>query len=523
MVAIDDVTFGELRLRYPFPRSVHARVVDRLRVAGARVIAYDVQFTEPTEPAEDNALLDAVARAGNVVLATTEVDERGRSNVFGGEDVVRDVGARVGDAVALTDPGGVVRRMAHSPQGLTSFAIAAAEVATGRRIAPGALRGKSVPIDYRGPPGTIESVSFSRVLRGRIDPDRLRGKIAVVGASAPSLQDVHATPTSGEGLMAGPEIEANEIDTALRGFPLQPAPGVVNVVVILLLALVPPAAALRLRPLPGLGAAAAVGALFAVGTQIAFHAGWITSFVYPLVALLLAILGTLAVDYLLEAMERQRVRTLFTRFVPEGVVDEVLERTDDDLRLGGSSVTATVLFTDLRGFTTFSESRSPEEVLEVLNVYLEAMSDAIMDNGGTLISYMGDGILAVFGAPLKHEDHADRALNTARQMLSERLHSVNEWIRAEGLGDGLAMGIGIHSGQLMAGNIGSKRRIDYTVIGDTVNTASRLEGMTKGSGHMLYMSETARAMLQGEPGDLVFVDELPVRGRAAPIRVWSVA
>lgn len=523
VVAVDDVTFDDLRVQWPFPRSLHGRVIDRLHTAGARVIAYDVQFTEETEPSEDDALIDAVARAGNVVLATTEVDERGGSNVFGGDEVVREIGARVGDAILISDRRGIVRRMTYSPQGLESFAIVAAERALGRRIPASALGARSAPIDYRGPPGAIDTVSFSRLLRGQVDPARLRGRIVVVGTSVPSLQDVHPTPTSAADLMSGPEVQANQILTALRGFPLRRMPVGVDVALIALLALVAPAAGLRLGPLLSLGMATAAGALFLVGVQLAFQAGQIASVVYPLGALGLAAVGTLAVHYVREAFERQRVRTLFARFVPEEVVDDVLDCTDDDLRLGARSVTATVLFSDIRGFTSFSETRSPEDVLEVLNVYLSAMTDAIMDNGGTLVSYIGDGILAVFGAPLTQDDHADRALRAARQMLTERLESVNAWMEGEGIADGLRMGVGLHTGPLMSGNIGSERRLDYTVIGDTVNTASRLESMTKGTEHMLMLSQDTRSALLDPPADLVFVDERPVRGRVAPIRVWSLS
>ncbi len=133
--------------------------------------------------------------------------------------------------------------------------------------------------------------------------------------------------------------------------------------------------------------------------------------VYPLLALALSALGALAVNYVLNAFERQRVHDTFARFVPAAVVSEVLARTDEDLRLGGVRRECTVLFSDLRGFTSFSEELPPDSVIEVLNRYLEEMSDAIMDQGGTLVAYMGDGIMAVFGAPLEQPDHADRALS----------------------------------------------------------------------------------------------------------------
>jgi adenylate cyclase len=150
------------------------------------------------------------------------------------------------------------------------------------------------------------------------------------------------------------------------------------------------------------------------------------------------------------------------------------------------------------------------------------MSDAILDHGGTLISYMGDGIMAVFGTPLEQPDHRDRALATAREMLS-RLETFNEKMRAEGSGDGFRMGIGINTGHVMCGNVGSSRRLEYTTIGDTVNTASRIEGMTKGTPYQLFVAESTYSELAAQPLDLVFVDEMAVRGRTTGVRLWGLA
>jgi adenylate cyclase len=161
-------------------------------------------------------------------------------------------------------------------------------------------------------------------------------------------------------------------------------------------------------------------------------------------------------------------------------------------------------------------------VIEVLNHYLSEMSDAILDNGGTLVAYMGDGIFAVFGAPLEQPDHADRALRTAREMLETRLPRFNEWIRSEGLGDGFRMGIGLNSGRVMSGHVGSERRVEYAAVGDTTNTASRIEGMTKGTAHQLLLSDSTREALVEPAEDLVFVDEVDIRGRVARMKLWGL-
>jgi adenylate cyclase len=223
----------------------------------------------------------------------------------------------------------------------------------------------------------------------------------------------------------------------------------------------------------------------------------------------------------IEAFERIRAVDLFARFVPEDVVDQVLASADG-LRLGGVQRAGTVMFTDLRGFTSFSEKLTPSQVIDVLNHYLSEMSDAILDNGGTLVAYMGDGIFAVFGAPLEQPDHADRALRTAREMLEVRLPRFNEWIRSQDLGDGFRMGIGLNSGFVMSGHVGSERRVEYAAVGDTTNTASRIEGLTKGTPHQLLLSDSTREALVEPADDLVFVDEVEIRGRVSRMKLWGL-
>jgi adenylate cyclase len=338
-----------------------------------------------------------------------------------------------------------------------------------------------------------------------------------------ALQDVHPTSVGGSSLMSGAEVQANAISTVVRGLPLRKSPGALNLVLIVLLGLVGPVAAWRLGAIRSTLLALALAAGYAVAAQLAFDSGWIVSFVYPMASLVLGAVAALAIGLTIQAFERERVRDLFARFVPESVVDEVLASTKGELRLGGETRTVTVLFSDIRGFTTYAETRPPDEVIDVLNRYLGAMSDAVLENGGTLVSYMGDGIMAAFGAPIHQPDHAERALATARAMCGPVLDEFNEWLRSEGRGEGFRIGVGLNSGPVMAGNVGSQRRLEYTTIGDTTNTAARLEGMTKGTPHMVFIADSTRAALLREHPDLLPVADLEVRGRSAPVTVWSMA
>jgi adenylate cyclase len=514
-----------LDARSPLPRSYDAQVIDRLRRAGAAVIAMDKEYIHETNLREDNELIEAVGRAhGKVVLATGWVTTGGQTPIFGGSpQLLHEIGARPAEIRLTPDSDGAVRRFAREYNHLASFPVAAAEVMKGARIPASTFEHGTLPIDFAGPPETFHSVSFARVMRGDFPAGEFRGRLVIVGASSPVLQDQHAAATTGTVLMPGPEIWADAAATLLAGVPLRDASGWLDVLSILLLGAVVPLSSMRLRRWRSLLDALVLALVFSVAVQVAFDSGLIVTYVYPLLALAVGTLGTLAVLYMVETIERARVHDLFARFVPADVVDQVVASAGENLRLGAVERDCTVLFSDLRGFTSFAEQLPAARVIEVVNCYLHEMTEAILGAGGTLIAYMGDGIMAVFGAPLEQPDHADRALAAAREMIGPRLDAFNHWIAAQGHEHRFTMGVGINSGLVMAGNIGSEQRVEYTALGDTTNTASRLEGMTKDSGHMLFVADSTRERLTTQPGDLVPVGELEVRGRVAAVPVWTIA
>jgi adenylate cyclase len=514
-----------LEARSPLPRRYDAEVIDRLRRAGAKTIAMDMEFIHESNPEEDDDLIEAVGRAhGKTVLGTAEIGSSGETKIFGGEPkLLRELGARPADVRLTLDSDGTVRRFERTYNQLKSLPVVAAELMTERTIPASSFNDGSLPIDFLGPPETFRSISYAKVLRGEFPPGLFAGRLAIVGASSPILQDLHATATTGDVDMPGPEIWANATATLLQGIPLREAPGWLDIVMILVLGTVVPLGSLRLRQWRSLLDALALAVVFTIAVQVAFNSGWIVTFVYPLLALALGTLGTLAVLYVGETIERARVHDLFSRFVPSDVVDQVVASAGDNLRLGAVERDCTVLFSDLRGFTSFSEKLPATRVIEVVNCYLNEMTEAILAAGGTLVSYMGDGIMAVFGAPLEQDDHADRALAAATEMIGTRLDAFNAWIRENGHDHTFVMGVGINSGSVMAGNIGSEQRVEYTALGDTTNTASRLEGMTKGSGHMLFIADSTRERMNNPPANLLAVGKLEVRGRVEPVPVWTLA
>ena len=524
VVAIDP---GTLTKRGPWPlsRSDHARVIRRLTRARARAIAYDVQFTEPGPDGEaDNALFRAVDRAPRIVLGTSEVAEDGTTSILGGDKNLRAIGARAGSVNVPNDPSGVIRRLAYDDSRLLAFAVVAAELARGDAVVArdDFASDGSAWIDYPGPPRTVRMLSFDDVRRGDFEPRVVRDKVVVVGATAQSLKDVFPVATSADQAMSGPEIQAAAIQTVLDGLPLRSVPTAVDAALILVLGLLGAVATLRIGPQRAAIVGVVAALAFAGLAQLLFNAGVIVSMLYPLLALGLGFVGALGVATTVGAFERERVRDLFARFVPEAVVDDVLARAEDGLRLGGERRVVTVMFSDVRGFTTYSEKHTPEEVITVLNEYLTVMSEVILEHGGTLVAYMGDGIMAVFGAPADQIDHADRALDAAEQMNGPALASFNAMLRERG-DEPFAIGIGLNSGPVMAGNVGSQRRMEYSTIGDTTNTASRLESMTKGTGHAIFLSDSVRGMLTRPRDDLVLVASMEVRGKDEPVTVWSVA
>jgi adenylate cyclase len=521
VIAIDDKTFEELDVRWPFRRKFHAQVVRNLTRAGAKVIAYDVQITEPDQdhPGDDDKLIEAVRDQPRTVMATTEVDPDGKTRIFGGALGLKYSRAIPSNSNYQNDSDGRIRHVAFRIQKLETFPLAAARAYRDGRLDVPA--GNSAWVDYKGDTPSLRRISFADVYHGSFPDAAVRGKVVVVGATVPSLQDLHPTSTTGSGLMPGPEIQASAVETALEGFPLHDAPSWLDILLIVAAGIAAPLAALRLRIFLALGIGLVTLAAFLVAAQLAFNdKGSVLTVVYPIVAAIGGLLATALIHGVTLAFERAHTREAFARFVPEAVVDEVL-RSADGLRLGGVQREGTVMFSDLRGFTSFAETLEPATVIGSLNRYLTAMSEAILDHGGTLVAYMGDGIMAVFGAPLQQDDHADRALAAARDMLV-RLEGFNEWLRQEGLHEGFKMGIGLNSGPVMSGHVGSERRLEYTALGDTTNTAARLEGMTKGTPHQLYVADSTYHFLTGSAGDLVPVGEFEVRGRTAKVRLWSL-
>ncbi len=527
VVAIDDVTLQELGEPWPFPLETYARAVEILTDADAEVIVLDV----PGDPTDgDAAFLNALAAAPAVTLSAVRSDGEGVPVVLGGRDALDLEGVRASDGRLESDDDGVVRRFDHTLQdddesggaenGLTelpTLPVVVVEQVSGLELPTDVTGDEGATIDLPGPAGTVDQVSFLSLVNERIPAEQLAGRIVVVGPTARELQDSVATALSEATSRA--EVHAAAIDTLLRDVPLRTPPTGVRLA-LTLLACLAPLLSVRLNALRGLVLVFALALGWLLVAQIAFNLGWILPVVAPIVGLAGAAAAAVGVNYVFEVRARNRVRDVFGRFVPPAVVRDIVDADPNGDLLQATSREVTVLFSDLRGFTTFSEQRDPHEVVGILNVYLAAVTDVLVD-ADAVIDYLGDGVMAVFGVPTQHADHADRAVAAGIGVLDATVRFDREM--ADRLdGAHFRVGIGINTGTVTAGNLGTVRRLKYTVIGDAVNTAARIEGMTKDAPYDLLIADSTRVRLSAEPHDLVEHATLPVRGRTEPVRLWSL-
>jgi len=569
IVAIDDISVLPAHQgRFPWSRRTHAELLQRL--AGARAVAFDVIFAEPdlNDREGDRLFVDAVADAGNVVLAAYRAVKMEYSSSrepvvwgwaapgpplpLGGIQVeglvtpfpeLAEAAAAIGYVDIVPDADGVHRRVeplrrASNHRVYPHISTATAMVATGASpeqamsgIPDGAVEvgGPRCPldpegamlIDYCGPTGTIDRVGAWEVLEGLVDPSRFRDRIVFVGATAAGLYDMRAAPYRSTGReFFGVETNANIVNSLLHTGARVDATGslawaLFALVLGLAVGWVAWSGGETLGPL--------LGALILVAVALPsfFVAFTFLRSVIPYGAILLAgaIPLLVAIPQRL-GRDKRMVRRQFSAYVSPDVLRQLTD--EPELVAQGVKRNVTLLFADVRGSTTLSERIAPEVWVAQLNEYLTAMSLAIFAYDGYLDKFMGDGIMAIWNAFGNQPDHAELAIQVSLDML-RRLEILNRyWEECEDRTP-LRIGIAIHSGEAVIGNVGSDERMQYTAIGDSVNTASRIEGMTKEYGLQFLASETAAAAMPPGLAELVEVGEAQVRGRAQPIRVFALA
>jgi serine/threonine protein kinase/CHASE2 domain-containing sensor protein len=320
LVGIDNNSLGVLP-RYPFSRRLDARVLENLHTAGARLLVYDISFDRPTTPAADEALFEAARQSAPVVFGTSLISPSGATEVLGGNANLTSIGDQAAAADLVPDPDGVLRHTLAEVNGLPTIAAAVTQRLSGHRTDSSQMHGGW--IDFPGPPGTVRSLSFAQVLNGHFDRATVHGKVVVIGATAPVLQDMHSTAVGSP--MAGPEVQADAISTALAGFPLRSPPGAVTVLLIVLLASLVPLAGVRFGTLGACLTGLGVLCLWSLATQLAFDSGAVLDYSDPLAALLVGGAGTAMLGMWTDSRERRRLRSLFAANAG-GIVEQVLHR-----------------------------------------------------------------------------------------------------------------------------------------------------------------------------------------------------
>ncbi|MDK2125316.1 adenylate/guanylate cyclase domain-containing protein [Parachitinimonas caeni] len=538
LIAIDDSSIAALNQRWPWPRRLHAKLIDELKAAGVGVIAFDVTFDTPSSEADDAALEAAIRRAGNVVLALGEIKEETQ---YGYTTLLkrplirfRKAGATEGRVNIYFDADRVVRI---APTEDNAFWRAILDMGA-KRVPdfPGYHPLPSNPrLRYLGEPGVIPRVSYYQALDLKRNlpaaiPE-LQDAIVIIGRTAASTAelsmaktDTFATPYSSLGNGAhtpGPEIHATLIENAVRGLTIQTAPddsrsGLMLSVAFLALLIMGRG---RFRPLTyaGMVILSSVGLLTLGYCLFVFAAYWLPV-ADALLPLPIVYASQAVVGYVGERRQREEIRRTFSRYVPEAVANE-LAIHPEKLVLGGERREVTLMFTDLEGFTSMSESAAPETVAEVLNRHFTAMHEIVIRYGGTVDKFIGDAIMAFWGAPLTDPEHALHATQAAIEMQAE-MERLRAAFAAEGLPE-IKMRVGLHTGQALIGNLGSRiGRVNYTAVGDAVNLASRLEGMNKEYGTGILLSgATATEINDRIP--LKKLGEATVKGKIQAVEVYT--
>ena len=533
LVAISDESLQALQLRWPWPRTLHADLIERMARGGAAVIALDIILAEPAaDPAEDEALARAIARAGNVVLAADFMyTEVALARVWKRTDPLPrllEAGALAGLATVAFDQDQFVRRIPAEPDAFWRQIVKVLQVKAPTHPVP-PLPEAGALIRYLGPDSIFDPIPYHLVLQASDEELRqaFAGRIAIVGRdlrATPELglaqSDLFATPflLHGGALTSGIKLHATLVDNALSGAALRPLPAAGNVAVACVMAVFSFFAFRRWRPVAGAVMLAVSAALLAAIAAFAFaqlHL-WM-AVATPIAVGAIAYLAYGARGYLAERQRKQEIQRAFGRYLSPDIVAEIAA-DPTKLALGGERRVISVMFTDLAGFTKLTEATAPDVVLKVLYRHFTAMTDVIHAHRGTVVQFVGDAILAFWGAPLEDPEHALHAVEAAVRM-QQAMDRLGDELRSEGL-PVVRMRVGVNTAELSVGNYGSESRFYYTAMGDGMNLASRLEGINKHYSTRILVSAATRDALGGRIPTRR-VDRVRVAGKSQAVDIFT--
>lgn len=525
IIAIDDKSIAKLG-KFPWSRSTYADLLNKISDPNSKPasVGLDISFLEKGGESEDGALASALHKLGNVTISA-EVNPD--SGVLTPTDTIAKE-ANIGIANTNADSYGVTRFakleiVTGQNKHYNGFAYEVTRTYLGNISSPTTyldnlpLQSPSVRINYIGGPGSYITYSFSDILSGEVNPRVLKNKIVLIGATAPDLHDNQLTPTSGSDFMSGVEIQANTVQTLLDQRFLVEESKLSTIFTIFIISALASSIFVLLPLIPLTFAFVFLVAGFIAYVIYSFDHGVIRNIIYPALAIFLIGITNIVYKYFSEIRKKEFVRKAFSYYLSESVMSEVLSNPSK-LKLGGERRPMTVLFSDVGGFTTISEKIPPETLLTLLNQYLTAMTNIIFKYRGVLDKYMGDGIMAFWGAPIKEADHALLACMAALEM-DEKVGEIrSNWVKK---GVNLNVRIGINSGDMIVGNMGSHQRFNYSLIGDGVNLGSRLEGINKEYGTHIVISQSTYNLVK----DKVIarkLDIVAVKGKEKGIAIYEL-
>ena len=538
IIGIDARTLEEYGPIQTWSRSRYADLVNKLNVDDTTkpcVIGFDILFSGYVDEG-DTELVEAASKYNNVVVVSQlkyskkwETDQDGImyypvTGIFTPYKELLDV-CTTGYSNVAPDSDGTVRRIIpvenYDGKEYQTFSLVIYNkyceiTGTTPHEIPTDMTGRSL-INYSGKPGDYEFISLADVLDGKIDPRVFADSVVIIGAYDSEMQDIFIVPNGGSNQMYGTEIHANIFQSLLQGrFAINGNPYILGLITALL------AVGLhflfrRLKVWQSvIVLAASIGAEVWILVQINEH-GYAYSVIYFPIVITLSFIYSLGVHYLLESLKKKKVLNAFSKYVAPQIVEEIAKKGDFEIKLGGENRDIAVLFVDIRGFTTMSEALEPEQVVEILNEYLSLTTKSIFDNSGTLDKFVGDATMAVFNSPFDLEDYEYKAVCAAMDIVKGGNDIEEKFMKR--FGRSVGFGVGVNCGPAVVGNVGCEFRMDFTAIGDTVNTAARLEANAK-KGQVLISDELYERLK--DRIEVNEVGEIPLKGKTKGVFVYQV-
>jgi adenylate cyclase len=544
IVAIDDESFSGTGFQWPWARSYFAEIVDQINAGGGKVIGVDIFLFEPDpKDGNDQIFADALGKSTSAVNVL-QILKKGDGQ-FTNFTLVqplspyRDILDGTGITSFVRDEDAIIRSVqafdTYNGKTYYHWAFDIARLYLGveppsnptstslqfnDQVVP--LNAGQLVVNFTGRAGTYPTYSAYSVALGDVleqDPDAFHDKIVLIGATTVTLQDIYPTPYSAQNPTSGVEIIASTIDTLINGAYITLAPAWIALLITLAAALLAYFISFSKRPSVTVILLLVSMSGYLIATFVVFASSrFVLPVITPQAMLFLGVILPTVEQAVSQELEKRRVRNLFSRFISPEMVDQMM--ATQDLSTLNKRSDISIIFSDIRGFTTLSEKLSPEEVVALLNPYLEAMSKVIYKHGGTVDKYEGDAIIAFFGEPVPYKDHAVRALRASLDMRKALVELKDQWAK-EGRPSKIEMGIGINSGEVFVGMVGSEQRINYTVIGDNANLASRLQDLTKTYDWPILISESTYQHVKNE-FDCEFADAVTVKGKTKAVNVYKV-